>query len=134
MYELDFWTIKWSLPQVPDQHIITEFLSYLRNLIETRKFIFNLANKGRFFHGPDDMIIDAFENVISTVNESITTTIDLINHYGLDTFEYGYSARVTAHKLSILEFKTLNRINKLYMSLKTRTPGNYCGCLPIPKK
>ena len=35
MYELDFWTIKWSLPQVPDQHIITEFLSYLRNLIET---------------------------------------------------------------------------------------------------
>ena len=134
MYELDFWTIKWSLPQVPDRHTITEFLSYLSNLIKTRKFIFNLANKGRFFHGPDDRIIDAFEHVLSTIKKSMTVTIDLINHYGFDTFNYGYSATVTAHKLADLEFEMLNRINKLYMSMKTRTQVNQCICLPKSKK
>ena len=123
MYELDFWTIKWSIPQVPDQHTVTKFLSYLCKLIRTRKLIFDLANKGRFFHGPDDEIINAFENVLSTIKNAILITIGLINHYGLDIFIYGYSALVTAHKLSDLETDLLNKINKLHTSIKRRSRG-----------
>ena len=123
MSELDFWTIKWSFPQVPDQHVITEFLMYLCSLIKTRKLIFNLANKGRFFHGPDDEIINNFESVFSTMKSSIVATIDLINHYGFDTFDYGYSAIITAHRLANLEIEFVDKINKLYLSIKGRPRG-----------
>ena len=121
MSELDFWNIKWCFPRVPEQHLITEFLSYLCKLIETRQVIFNMATKRRFFHGPDNDIIEAFDNVFITLKGSISATIDLINHYGFETFEYGYSAVEAAFKLTNLETEFLTKVNRLYLSVKSRS-------------
>ena len=121
MSELDFWNIKWCFPRVPEQHMITEFLSYLCKLVETRQLIFNMATKGRFFHGPDNDIINAFDSIFTTLKGSISATIDLINHYGFETFEYGYSAVETAFKLTNLEAEFVIKINRLYLSIKNRS-------------
>ena len=121
MSELDFWNIKWIFPRVPEQHIITEFLSYLCKLIETRQLIINMATKGRFFHGPDNDIIEAFDNIFTTLKKSILTTVDLINHYGFETFEYGYSSIETTYKLANLEIEFVTKVNRLYLSIKSRS-------------
>ena len=121
MSELDFWHIKWYFPRVPEQHTVTEFLSYLCKLIETRQFIVNMAFNGNFLHGPDNNIIEGFDNIFTTLKRSISVTIDLINYHGFETFEYGYSAVETAFILTNLETKFMTEVNRLYLSIKNRS-------------
>lgn len=120
MSELTFWNVKWVFPRVPDRHTITEFLGYLCKLIETRQLLTNMANEGRFFHGPDNDTIEAFNKLFDTIKKSILTTVDLINHYGFETYEYGYSSIETAYKLANLETEFVIKLNRLYLSIKNR--------------